>query len=415
MQFFFKIKETETFTINIQTLKYWLNTKTSEWLYIISNNDLLCIFNSDNYNRTDMVSYIIKKNLFAQNQDIFKQLFTIHTIKDELDLGKYLIKYFINDNLLDNIDITVFKILNISGYSKHKLLSIINFTNSITNKSLTCSYCSKKFSTPISKTNHENKFCSTKNNYTTEMKINNLENENKILKEKLKNKKKKELIENPIINITNNNNIQISIDKQNNIINNNINLITKKDKLNHFYKDTIDIDTFIEKYKTVSKYQLTYEESDALLTVLENSYINYSIGLFNYLKNKYSMVFNDINPNKEQNNIKQNILPFILSDSSLRTHYEKNQDSWNIVKNNDNIKKLITESNNQVYNHHNKSPLLTSSEMKKVSNSLLRESTDISKLDFENQLQNNNTVNENDQIENKKEIENKNILDLELD
>ncbi len=392
MQFFFRIKQNDNFKINITLFTYWLNTKTINWLFRIIDNDFLCICLTNNYTRTDALAKAIKKKFFDNEQIDFKEVFNINFIKDENDLGKCLIKYFINETVLDNIDITIFKLFTIVGYSKSKLLSIIINANLSLKNTMICCYCSKKFSSIRTKTTHENKSCIENKLNNLQIKNNNLENENKILKEKIKN-------DNHIINITNN-------ITQNNITNNNINLITKKDKLNHFYKDTIDMDTFIEKYKTVSKYQLTYEESDALLTVLEHNYNNYSSGLFNYLKNKYSMVFNDINQNKEQNNIKQNILPFILSDATLRTHYEKNQNSWNIVKNNDNIKKLITESNNQVYNHHNKSPLLTSSEIKKISNSILRESTDISKLDFDNQLQNNNTENnENNQT----------YLDLDLD
>jgi hypothetical protein len=114
------------------------------------------------------------------------------------------------------------------------------------------------------------------------------------------------------------------------------------------------------------------------------------------------MIFNDINIDNKQNNINQNILPFIMSDSQFRTHYEKNNQRWDISKNNDKIKHLITETNNQVYHHHNKNINLTSSEVIKVSNNILKK-TDIYNLELENK---NEIKNEN---------QNQNVLDLELD
>jgi hypothetical protein len=370
MQYFIKIIQNEDFKINTQHFKSWLDINTIQWLFIEINNFFLSIFTTDKYSRTAILSNTIKKKIFQNNLTNFKNSFIIHLIKDDLEFGKYLLKHFINQKIIDNIDVTIFKIFTINGYTNHKLLSIIKTANSKIKLSLTCSFCSKQFSTTNYRDNHEKNICSKQNDI-----INQLTNENKVLKQKIKHNKS----EQSIINITQNNIIQNA-----NTINN-IQILSKKQKLDHYYPDTIDIDTFITKYKNEPKYQLTYDEAQSLLDVLEfNGYLSYANGLTYCIKQKCKMIFNDIN--QDTNKKQQAILPFVMSDAQLRTHFQKNNQSWNIVKNTENIKKILNESNNQLYKHHHKNALFSSKDTKKVINNILRH-TDITQLQFTQQTQ----------------------------
>lgn len=383
MQIFIKINQSDTFQVNLSTFTYWLNTKTCKWLYKYIGNDILVIFNTSNYNRIDNLSNGLKRHFFQDIHTDLKQYISMQTIKNDIEFGKCLIKYFMTDiDLQSVIDTTIFKWITMNGYIKNKLLNIIISTNKEIEQSYICSYCSKQFSSIQYKNNHSNKCGLSKNNQQMMLEMNELKNENKMLKEKLKNN------EQPIINITQNtNNIQISIDEiQNNIqngqnnIQNNINLVTKKDKLNFYYKDTVDIDTFIDKYKNDPKYQLTYHEAQVLLEILElNGYIGYGNGLSSYLKDKCLLIFNDININNNNTENTQGILPFVNNDSQFRTHYEKNNTSWIVVKNDEKIKKILHAASNQLYNHHNKNPTLNSRETKSVINAILKKA-DISSL-----------------------------------
>ncbi len=388
MQFFIKITQSETFRVNVSTFTYWLNTKTNKWLYKYIGNDLLVIFMTSSYNRIDNLSNGLKRHFFQDIHIDLKQNISLQTIKNDIEFGKILIKYFMNDIDLQNIiDTSIFQWITMYGYLKNKLLNIIISTNKEIEKNYICSYCSKHFSSIQYKNSHVNKCSLSKNNEQMMLEMNELKNENKILKKKLKNN------DQPIINITQNtNNIKISIDEHNNIqnniqngennIQNNINLVTKKDKLNFYYKDTVDIDTFIDKYKNDPKYQLTYHEAQVLLEILElNGYIGYGNGLSSYLKDKCLLIFNDINNNTTKSN--QAILPFVNNDTQFRTHYEKNNTSWIVVKNDEKIKKILTAASNQLYNHHNKNPTLNSRETKSVINAILKK-TDIAELELNN-------------------------------
>jgi hypothetical protein len=171
-------------------------------------------------------------------------------------------------------------------------------------------------------------------------------------------------------NTTNNTNC-IQINTNINIINP-INLTTKKDKLNHYLSNIIDIDTFIKNYETNQKYQLTYDESKLLLENTEsNGYKSFANGLSHYINNKYNLQMIDllgIDLNK------QHILPFINNDLNCRSHLEKIPESWEITNMNDKIKQILIISNKQIYNHHQKRCIFTETEGKSIVNILLRKS-----------------------------------------
>jgi hypothetical protein len=154
-----------------------------------------------------------------------------------------------------------------------------------------------------------------------------------------------ENIKNPIQNV---NNVQNNVNVQ---INNTY--ISKKDKLNSYYKDMIDIDTFTDNYKNNTKYHLTKDEAKVLLENSENMGIpTYGEGLYTYLKKKYCLQLEDLT-GKEVKHY-ESILPFINNDTNLRSHYELTKDGWSLVKTNDKIKKIVNISDQQIFEHHNK-------------------------------------------------------------
>jgi hypothetical protein len=369
---------------------YWLNVKTDNWIILNENNTVLCICDSKNYSTVRTLSASLKKHLFKENieKSKDKELCIINKIGDDNEFCKYLVKYFIkNDNdtnnkndtnndtnnNINNINIDMSS-LKMNGYNKKKLLVLIQYYNKKKEECIICSFCDKKLSSEYCKKIHEDKYCKSKNQYGIELENQflkkenvNLKTENSILKDQLKSC-------HPIININQTNNIT-----QNNI-QNNINVLSKKDKLNIYYNKTVDIDTFIDKYKNDPKYQLTAQEAEVLLDILDfNGYIGYSNGLSTYLKSKCSLIFNDIH--NDTGIEEQSILPFVNNDAKHRTHYEKNESSWVVVKNDEKIKTILSISSGQLYIHHNKNVILNSRETKMVINNLLGKS-DLNHLHF---------------------------------
>lgn len=198
-------------------------------------------------------------------------------------------------------------------------------------------------------------------------------------------------------NTTNNNTNCIQINTNINIINP-INLITKKDKLNHYLSNIIDIDTFIKNYESNQKYHLTYEESKLLLENTEsNGYKSFAHGLSHYINNKYNLQMIDllgIDLNK------QHILPFINNDLNCRSHLEKIPESWEITNMNDKIKQIVVISNKQIYDHHHKRCIFTETEGKSIVNILLRKSNYKSIENNFESLQEKLSIVNNNQLEN---------------
>lgn len=146
---------------------------------------------------------------------------------------------------------------------------------------------------------------------------------------------------------------------------------SKRTNLNAYFNDMIDIDTFIENYRT-GDYKLTAEESKILLDNYRNlGAKSYGAGLFYYLKRKCIQQMIDLNGSDAEDTP---ILPFVLSDSSLRNHLEKTAEGWFSASNKDKIKRLVIISNDQIYEHHKVHITLTPYEKDVVANSILRKS-----------------------------------------
>jgi hypothetical protein len=69
------------------------------------------------------------------------------------------------------------------------------------------------------------------------------------------------------------------------------------------------------------------------------------------------------------------ILPFLLSDKSLREHFEKSVNGkWDKTTMCDNIKRLVTITNDQVYKHHNQFMDINGPQRKRIINGILKAS-----------------------------------------
>jgi hypothetical protein len=134
----------------------------------------------------------------------------------------------------------------------------------------------------------------------------------------------------------------------------------------------IDMDSFIINYKNNPSYQLTETESnDVLETYLEIGYKQLGYKLSHYLKDKCRKQVNDkFNCDLQLENT---IMPLLTSDQSVRSYFERHTNSWKIVSDISNIKKLIIITSDQVYKHHNKYIKLDANEMKTVANTILKD------------------------------------------
>lgn len=165
----------------------------------------------------------------------------------------------------------------------------------------------------------------------------------------------------------NNNNYQDVI----NIQGDNNTLLTKKDTMNFYFGQTLDLDTFIQNFET--KYPLTQEETRTLAENYQNSGIkSYGPGLLCYLKKNYKRQIKDITGQEPDDDV---VMPFLSSDGTLRTHLEKATEGWKIVKDITKIDRIIIVSNDYIYNYHTTHLPIGSKERKIVSNSMLRNST----------------------------------------
>ncbi len=144
----------------------------------------------------------------------------------------------------------------------------------------------------------------------------------------------------------------------------------------------VDIITFLDNYKNDPRFQMTKDESQVLFDNSETMGINsYSEGLYTCIKKKYALLLNSLfGKNKNYYDI---ILPFLCNDVNLRNHYELTNNGWEIIKKTDNIKKILTISDDQIFKHHNKFVCYTSKRGKnQVINFFLRKSdyTEIEKI-----------------------------------
>jgi hypothetical protein len=156
---------------------------------------------------------------------------------------------------------------------------------------------------------------------------------------------------------------QINVSGGNNLF------VNKRDTLNMYFKSVIDIDTFTENLK--NGYGLTSEDTKSILDGYHMSGIkSYVPNVCYYLKKSYTKQYKAIygrDPKPEEI-----LLPFVISDSGLRQHYEKTLEEWQSTTSNENIKKIIVISNDQIYQHHNQTIPMTALDKVIILNSMLR-------------------------------------------
>jgi hypothetical protein len=140
-------------------------------------------------------------------------------------------------------------------------------------------------------------------------------------------------------NTTNNNNLQV-----------NNNIITGQKTiqfLNQHLPDMIDMETFIEKYK--SDYQLDETQTKTLLESYQlNGVKSYAKCLSFFLKDNCNRQLKDKNieyPRKIS-------FPLTLTDSNLRSIKVKTENGWDTTTDDQVLSRIIVISNDQVYRHH---------------------------------------------------------------
>jgi hypothetical protein len=259
------------------------------------------------------------------------------------------------------------------NYKKHlstekhlKMTLCDKILNESKNPAFICNYCNKKYTSHTYFSKHELK-CQFIN--TDNIEIIKFKYEHQLAMEKLKNKNLELMIAHK------NNTINNNITQQNNINQNNN--ITKIQHLNINFGDVIDINTFIENYK--NQYGLTNKQTETLLENYKNGGINSCITtLVYYLKESAIQQYKHIK-GKEIHRA-DIILPFILSDQSIRSHFEKNDSGqWDKTIVLDNIRKIVGITDDHVYKHHNTYLQLNDQHKKKLINGVLKAS-DYSKL-----------------------------------
>ena len=145
----------------------------------------------------------------------------------------------------------------------------------------------------------------------------------------------------------------------------------KKDNLNRHLDEVLDLDTFTENYK--NKFSLSYDETRSLLQKYHDSGLkSYVPDFFSCLQSNYKSQVKKI---FDYEHDPETVLPFLSSDNSLRTYFEKTQEGWKRSSDIDKIKKLIIISNDQIYKHHSQIIPITPYERQVIANALLRNST----------------------------------------
>ncbi len=382
-------------------LRYWLSEHANKWIIkdLCTKKRLIyCIFSIKN--ATNISNYIPSISTYCfsgsdgkcvETSKLGKNILIRKTVNTNEKFIKFLREYFFDNTILDgyfnNPDIKnsntnfknnkhvnqLFENIELKYYTKKIILELLNDQSYL--KDQICSFCNKKFKTKANCNRHQKLFCKKKdelnendgndgnegNDENTETtKNNNI----KVVLNEINSMKNdiKEIIHNlhssNSSNVVNNNNINSNNVSNSNVINNTINiqlnnLLSKKDKLNYHLNKVLDIDTFTENYKNNSKYHLTKDEAKVLLENSENSGINgYCEGLSTYLRKKYCLQLEDLTGDIQK--YSECVLPFISNDCNLRSHYEKSNDGWVLVKSTDKIRKLLNISDQQIFNHHNK-------------------------------------------------------------
>jgi hypothetical protein len=292
--------------------------------------------------------------------------------------------------------------------------------NNETEKKYVCPVCDQKLKHNSSYIRHKKKCYLLDDNgkqklleelLTVKSELNLLKKDNEIekLKYKVKVKDLKLLqIEHPTnqtINITNN------IDNSNNNTTTNVK-ISKLEMLNNNFGNVIDMKTFTENFAT-PQFGLSERDAENLLEICNNNgnvdaiinsvlyYVN------NSMKKQYENKYNIILPKDKV------VLPFISGDLSLRYHFEKTHDNeWCKTTSKNNINKLVTLAEKQVFDHKKESIGLNSYTKRRIVNGVLKESL-LDNLDESNDYyksknnNDNNNDNSNDiNIDNSNKIKN---------
>jgi hypothetical protein len=387
---------------NIESVKYhllcyWLQEYANKWIIknnILDKNKIICIFNTNTQLTISKCILSLLKYCFPCKEskcikisNFKSNIFINKKINTDQEFKKYLKSYFFQDITdFNNTPSDIFDNIKLKYYTKETLLSqlqeeekkeekIIDEKNSknTEDKVFKCDFCDKTFKSLYNCDRHKKFNCK-------EILNNLLLDDIKTIKSKFNDISEiKQIIHNlqtPNTIVNNNNN--------NNTINIQVNNVSKQKKLNQLLHNVIDIDTFTENYKNDPDLFLSKDESQVLL---ENSEINgidgYCEGLSTYLKKKYCLQLEKITG--EIKKYHECVLPYISNDYNLRSHYEKTNNGWILVKSTDKIMKLLNISDQQIYNHHNKFVHYPKKGKKKAINILLRKSD---YLDIEQMIKN---------------------------
>jgi hypothetical protein len=314
------------------TFIHWLNEHSNKWIIKLKDNELLCIFSTNDYSNLSHVSASIH-NYYSKKYNFIGVIKDLLKIKRSITNNKLFFKYF-NTFCLDNQnDEDIYKNLILKNFTKKYINNIIEI-NTVENDEndenekkkneqniicKTCRTCNKNYTNITTYNRHIKYYCSKKTHTVKDTKINN-----------------------------------------------------QRDALNFYCKETIDINTFIKNFESTDKYQLTKAETTELLKIYDSEGIKgYAEKLVDYLQKKYTSLFKDLNGNTEYI---QNVLPFVSSDVKVRTHYEKTDDDWVLVKSLSKIQKILNISDKQIYDHHQKPIYYNKKGKTPVCNILLRKS-----------------------------------------
>ena len=221
-----------------------------------------------------------------------------------------------------------------SKFNFNRHIESVKHINLISNHIKKCDNCGKSFTHMSSYYRHRKHICI---NMNTTNQQNNITLQNNITQQN---------------NIAQQNNINQQTNNVNNVNNININcdnrkILSKKEILNINFPECIDIDTFIDNFKTSNK--LTYNQTKTLLENYQSDGPKaFGCNLYHYLKTNCDEQMRSIG-------IIQNIkmVPFINNDNQSRSYLEKTPDGWKYTKTLDKLKKLVIISNDQIYTHHN--------------------------------------------------------------
>ncbi len=299
-----------------------------------------------------------------------------YNTKKHINLAtKYANKYIdeMSNDLSENIN---------NNYHINDLSKNDGFRNDNDHHFYVCSQCNREFEYKRNLMRHANS-CNTKlheiemelikQDFQHQLEIQELKNKltKKELEKRIKIKElEKKSLEMYLHKTTNPNIINTTINNVNNI--NNIK-ISKVQFLNVNFGNVIDINTFIDNYK--DRYGLTNEQTKTLLESYKNDGVNGCVNsLIYYLKKSAVEQYKEVKG--EDIKMDDVILPFLLSDMSLREHFEKSiNGNWDKTSMLDNLKKIVSITNDQVFKHHKQHINFNAPQKKRIINGLLKGSS----------------------------------------